>query len=392
MGRILLTRTNDPVREQWRALLRFAYPAHIRRVFEEFERPAPATGLVESVAGACRQAHAYFTAAAAAPLDISPLLLYYGASNLLAAVFTLRRGEAPDVAHHGMTLDPPAANGRVGDAALCCTASARGALSAFAGLLSADPPPAGGERWTLREVVAGLPDVTMFPDWPYEPADRRTLPVTVVRREHEAVERLDRDACFGREPAECLRRVPGMERAYLRPYDRYLAVILHPRRGAHDIGTYSALGDKYLVMAREAGPRPAAPPHALSYFMALYILGMLSRYHPGVWHPFVRADTTGERAMVERLVDAATRVFPRLALESLYDARWQFEGGTAEPEDSRERVTPRDAERVARETWERVRAAGSTDVWDDQWEEAAVREDSATAVAPDELTGETPNG
>lgn len=390
MGRIILSRTDDPVQEQWRALLRFAYPTHIKRVFDEFDRAAPSADLVESVAGACRQAHAYFTAAAAAPLDISPLLLYYGTSNLLFAVYTLRRGESPDIGHHGMTLDPPESGGRVGDATLICRASKGGALTAFAELFGADSPPAGGESWSLRELVAGLPDVCTFGDWPYALADRRTLPVTVVQREHEVVERLDREACSGQEPADCLRRVPGLERAYLRPHDRYLGVILHPRQEGPDIGTYNALGDKFLVMAREAGARPAAPPHGLSYFMALYVLGMLSRYHPGIWHPFVRADSTGERAMVERLVDAAARVVPRMALEALYDARWQFDGGTSVPEDRRERIAPRDAERVARDTWERARAAGSADVWDETRNELAVAEDTY-GMGTDEVTGGEPH-
>ncbi len=59
-------------------------------------------------------------------------------------------------------------------------------------------------------------------------------------------------------------------------------------------------------------------------FMGLFALGYLSRYHPEVWHPFVKRDESGERLVVEKLLSTASRFLPNLILESMYGYRMQF--------------------------------------------------------------------
>jgi hypothetical protein len=362
---VITVRTDDPSREQWRVLLQFSYEQNIRRAFTDLGHPDPESQLLEHIAGMCRQAHGYFMAASTAPLDISPLLLYYGTSNLLAAVVTLRSGRIPAVVHHGMRLEAPAIGAQIGDSKVLVSASPQGALMAFADLLDPKTRPLGGQHLSLREVLAGIPDIASSYDWPYGADDRLTLPLSVVRREHETVERIDIRAFNGASPIDVLRRVPGFDRGYLRPQVRHDYVILYPRVEGDDVGTYGVLGDKYLVMGTLAKGTLVRPAHALAYFMALYVLGTLSRYHAGVWHRFVRADVTAERATVERLVETAGRLVPRLALEALHAARWEFNTRSTGVEDVRERLSVRDVEHLIRNERDRFQIFGA-DTWEDE--------------------------
>src|SRR4051812_9611994 len=97
--------TEHPQLEQWRLLLRFAYGANVTRYFLERGTTTVAAGVVETVSGSLLQAHAYYESASAAPIHISPLLLYYGTVNLLHVCTLLSTGVDPQIANHGMRLD-----------------------------------------------------------------------------------------------------------------------------------------------------------------------------------------------------------------------------------------------------------------------------------------------
>jgi hypothetical protein len=97
-------------------LAQYSYEPNIRRYLAARGHNNPQQTDLEYIAGSLRQGDAYFRAAEDSPLDIAPLLAYYGAVNLLsAAAAMLSAGARLTIKSHGMDLVPPLATGRIAD-------------------------------------------------------------------------------------------------------------------------------------------------------------------------------------------------------------------------------------------------------------------------------------
>ena len=68
----------------------------------------------------------------------------------------------------------------------------------------------------------------------------------------------------------------------------------------------------------------SAPIQEVLLYMAFYALSFLSRYHPELWNPFVKTDSTGERHVFAKCVDVARRAFPNLVLNQLLGYSVEF--------------------------------------------------------------------
>ncbi|HZH29203.1 MAG TPA: hypothetical protein VEY11_00295 [Pyrinomonadaceae bacterium] len=112
---IIQVATDEPKAEQWKLLGQYAYPTNIQRFLNERSATAD-TETANYIAGSIQQSSAYFLASESSPLDISPLLLYYGATNLLSGISAMLVGVKLLTKHHGMQLHlPSAANPQIRD-------------------------------------------------------------------------------------------------------------------------------------------------------------------------------------------------------------------------------------------------------------------------------------
>ncbi|MCF6409558.1 YaaC family protein [Pseudalkalibacillus salsuginis] len=98
--------TENPEEEQWKLLLRYGYPSNIKKYFDKMQH-IHNEELIEFIAGSIMQSHAYFESAKHSSLYITPLLIYYGVTNLLAGSASLKLGAKIDIKGHGMTMIPP---------------------------------------------------------------------------------------------------------------------------------------------------------------------------------------------------------------------------------------------------------------------------------------------
>lgn len=123
--------TDNPKDDQWKLIGQYAFPTNISRYAQEHNL-SPSVETVNYIAGCIRQSEAYFVAAEASPLDISPLLLYYGATNLLAGVSALLTGTKALIEHHGMYADKTTVTApMIGDFQVKTSNSSGGALQSF---------------------------------------------------------------------------------------------------------------------------------------------------------------------------------------------------------------------------------------------------------------------
>ncbi len=321
-----VVQTEEPHLEQWRLLSRYSYERNIARFLTSRLGSSPTPDVPEYVAGCMRQASAYFQAAASAPLDIQPLLLYYGVTNLLAGAGAMLTGQKLPITTHGMALQQPASSGnRIADLEIVPSAAGGSGLFLFARTFADGVALPAGVPWTVGEILGSIPDLKerFLECFPGEMT--YTLAVEVLRREGLVVERVAlNEFTAGVAPLDWLRRVPGLTDAYIRPALGPNYVVLRRKVGADEIGSRSLGGNKWLHIAHEKRRLMVEPGQLVLMLMGLYALGHISRYFPEQWNPFVRADETGERVLVERFLEIVLRFIPNLVLNAILGEQVQF--------------------------------------------------------------------
>lgn len=318
--------TEDPKREQWRLINQYSYATNIRRYATDKGLPPHSQPDVDYISGSIRQAHAYFLAAENAPLDISPLLAYYGAVNLLTGIAALQGGARLDINNHGMKLDIAPGLSRLSDAKVIPKGGTSGCLKALTTFYSTGTTIENGIEWSVAELLSSIPDIKSDFRHCFPREVTYCVETTILNRNGVEFERVEIVDFVGySDPLVALASVDGFSKSYLPPQrPGGLYIILNRRIGASLIGAHSISGKKHLLLGHSKGSRVVCPSHLISLLMALFAMGHLSRYYPEYWNPFVQADATGERAVIEKLIDVSLRYVPNLALDRLLAKQVQF--------------------------------------------------------------------
>jgi hypothetical protein len=321
--------TENPISDQWKMLSQYAYPLNISRYFAQRSTTASTTkDTVEFIAGCVRQAEAYFTAASQAPLDIAPLLVYYGSSNLLLGIGALIIGVKPTVNDHGMKLFVPLKDDlRISEVEIQPVKPNDGALQYLCNVFSNNCAITNGGKWTLEEIFSSVPDLKRDFELCYPGSFQHTIPIEVVQNGEITLDRIApaEMSKYG-DPEAVLSKILGLAKSYLKPQfgDNERHTILNRKLNYADIAEYSIFGRKHLIVSHTKNGIDLSPDQLIILHMGLYALGYLSRYRPEVWNPFIRSDTTGERLFIEKYLSICTRYIPNLVLNKLNDSRFQF--------------------------------------------------------------------
>src|ERR1700733_8118294 len=124
--------SENPETDQWRMLSHYSYARNIQSFFAQNNISNPSDELIEAISGSILQAQAYFKAEKNSPLDIAPLLLYYGTTSLLYAACLLKTGTIPRIKRHGMDIELPASPPlRIADILIRPSNSIRGGLQNY---------------------------------------------------------------------------------------------------------------------------------------------------------------------------------------------------------------------------------------------------------------------
>lgn len=319
-------RSESPKEDQWKLLSRFSYPTNIRRFLDDNGSTATYDGPVDFIAGCVQQGESYFSVAEASPIDIAPLLVYYGAANLLAGVAAMLMASRPTIKSHGMHLKCPGADSdRIADAIVVPVNPEHGALQQFCNVFSKGCMITNGGQWSLEEILGSIPDLKRDFENSYEGAKTHTVPVEIVQTGDRFVERVSVDELTGySDSRDAVLGIANLTDAYLSPQYMESYVILHRRRRSPEIGSYSIFGGKYLQIGHTKNRRLISPNQVILMFMGLFALGYLSRYHPEIWNPFVRNDQTGEKLVIERFLEISKRYLPNLVLNEIHGENIQF--------------------------------------------------------------------
>lgn len=330
MNDVLSIPTEQPELEQWRLLNQLTFTRNIEEhlLNKGFEIPKPET--IEFVAGCLKQSEAYFSAAKTAPIDISPLLLYYGTTNLLAGAAILVTGEKLPVEGHGMKLEVPSESSslkRIADVDVKPTNATTGGLQLFANVFTRNCLLVNGQTWSVEELFASIAEVRQEFLMCYPSSKPFTIPIERLKTENVFLERVDpNDLDRFSSPGEAFSQVLDFKSHYLEPQvsNQMNLIPLRRKLGSPGLGQYSLFGNQFIQISHIKAGHQLNPSKLILMLMSLYALGFLSRYRPELWNPFVSGDTSGEILLISKLLNIAQRYIPNLVLDQIHSKRHRF--------------------------------------------------------------------
>ena len=315
--------TENPEEDLWRELLQFSYKANIERYFSEHSI-TPDANVVDCIIGSVLQAYEYYKASVNVNLQISPLLMYYGTTNLLYGMSSLMDGKIHEIHRHGMKPNASTINnGYIADATVNFEDPIHGGIHVFCRNLGYTEDLTKSGPWKLKDFLSSIAEISYDFKKCYSVAMANTIMLDVFNTPNGKIERVYFNSSNRANIEEALSRVQDFNKSYLpaqigkdRIGEEYF--ILRHKMVSKDLSASSFSGQPYLQAAIEKNGRFYTLPTLMNYYVALFIMGSLCRYHPEIWSPFVMNDTTGERLLIERLLYHAKRIIPNLVLDSLY--------------------------------------------------------------------------
>lgn len=346
----------NPEAEQWELLLHYSYPQNIEKYFKKNGIEKPETALVESISGSILQAKEYFDVYERATLQISPLLLYYGVSNLYYGISNLLTGKVNKVDNHGMKIVRKEYS-RIGDIEIIPYNPKAGALSLFNSIYSGNEDLPSFGLWTVAELFSSIPDLfddfnSFYNDQPH------VIPLEIIKEPKAYFERINpSDVAKYNDLNDLIKCVEKYDTTYLNPQygPQMKYIILRPKLYTRDIGVYSMSGRKYLQVAFNKKGRLINPSLEIKIFMALFALSYICRYTPELWNPFVRNDATGEKLFVEKVLYISKRFVPNLIINRLFNKRVYFVTGQQGLIDRSDIITKQDITSIVQDEMMKIR-------------------------------------
>ena len=297
--------SENPENDLWRELLQFSYEANINRYLSK--KGLHANGeTINCIVGSFLQADEYYRAAKDANLQISPLLLYYGTTNLLYGMVNLLSGRKNIIANHGMKIFVPEHMSFIADTTIRFLSPSDGGVHVIARAIGFSQDLTNFGDWSLSEFLDSIAEISSDFIQCYEVNAGRVAML-------EDVEGFDKSY---------LRLSVGKERETSKGY-----FILRHKLTGKDISEESYSGQRYLRAGHNKNSQMVTVPTVLNMYVALFTLASLCRYYPERWSPFVMKDTTGEKVLIEKFLYFARRLIPNYVLNRIMGDKVQYTSG-----------------------------------------------------------------
>lgn len=151
--------SENPENDLWRELLQFSYEANINRYLSK--KGLHANGeTINCIVGSFLQADEYYRAAKDANLQISPLLLYYGTTNLLYGMVNLLSGRKNIIANHGMKIFVPEHMSFIADTTIRFLSPSDGGVHVIARAIGFSQDLTNFGDWSLSEFLDSIAEIS----------------------------------------------------------------------------------------------------------------------------------------------------------------------------------------------------------------------------------------
>lgn len=316
--------SEQPESDLWRELLQFTYEANIKRYLVKKGNEAD-EDTINCIAGSFLQANEYYKAAKDANLQISPLLLYYGSTNLLYGMVNLLSGSINKISNHGMKIFIPEQMNFIADTKIRFLSPVDGGVHVVARALGFAPDLTGFGDWSLREFLDSIAEICADFVQCYDVQAGCIVMLDIFNTPDGKVEKI----YFSEENKNVLlallEKVEGFGKSYLRvtsakefKTNKEYFVLRHKLIGK-DISEQSYSGQPYLRAGHIKNSQLITIPTILNMYISLFAFASLCRYFPERWSPFILKDTTGEKLLVEKFMYYARRLIPNYVLNKILE-------------------------------------------------------------------------
>lgn len=321
--------SESPENDLWRELLQYSYEANIKRYLEN-KGISPEEETVNCIAGSFLQAFEYYKSAKEADIQIAPLLLYYGSSNLFYGMINLLSGSINKIDNHGMKLLIPEDMTFIADANIRFVSPVNGGVNVIGRAIGFNSDLTGLGDWKLKDFLDSIAEINTDYMRCYDLQAGRVAMIDIYNTPDGKAEKIyftneNKDAILS-----VLSEIENFNQSYLRisvanefeTHKDYF-VLRHKLTG-QDISEISYSGQPYLRAGHNKNGQLVTVPTILNMYIALFSLASLCRYHPERWSPFVQKDTTGEKLLIEKFLFFARRMLPNFVLNHIVNDNIQY--------------------------------------------------------------------
>lgn len=330
----IIVYTETPEVDLWKKLLQYSYKARIQSYFKKngIETETGDNEIFDIISGAFLQADEYFTLSKSASLYTAPLLLYYGAANLLLGAVTLMQGKTIDVQNHGMKIITDDSGTMIGATKVHYLSPSDGGINVFLRFWDDKIKLVETDDWTLEELLLSIPEINLEASQCYE-GTNYCLALETINTENGMIERVryenNEEAAFA--------GILGFSKSYLHPQYKENSgngyFILKHKYLSDPICYPSYTGQTYLLRSHSKNSKECQMPQWAYIYSALFALASLCRYHPQKWNPFIRLDDSGEKLVVDKFLETARRILPNMILSKIEGQNYSFENRKYAAED-----------------------------------------------------------
>lgn len=354
--------TENPEDDLWRELLQYSYKANVRRYLKEHSLPEDER-TIDCIIGSFLQANEYYKASKNVNLQISPLLLYYGTTNLLFGMTTLINSDIPNIKNHGMKPDLSTKEDYIADTSISFSNYREGGIHQFTKAFGYKEDLTKFGKWQLKEFLSSIAEINLDYKKCYSENYGNTIMLDIFKTPTGDIERL---YCSKEEEEKIisfLKRVYGFDKSYMKSlqYGHDSAsnrdfLILRRKMNSKDIKNISFSGQPYLQAGNKKQGNLVTIPTLFNMYISLFIMSSLCRYHPEYWGPFVLNDETGERLLFEKLMYFSRRMIPNFILNKLYGNKTIYVTQKYTPKETIKHVSEHEVkELIKHELYEQVK-------------------------------------
>ncbi len=256
-------------------------------------------------------------------MQIAPLLLYYGTTNLLYGMANLFSGTINEISNHGMKIFLPGKKDFIAETDIRFLSPENGGVHVIARALGFKENLTEFGDWKLREFLDSVAEINDDYIKCYNVACGKIVMLDVFNTPDGKVEKVYYTSENADLVHNILDHVHNFTKSYLaitsakdsRNGTKYF--ILRHKINGNDISEISYSGQPYLRAAHDKNGKMITIPTILNMYISLYALASLCRYYPERWSPFVLKDTTGEKLLIEKFLYYARRMIPNIVLNRI---------------------------------------------------------------------------
>ena len=316
--------TENPLKEQWQMLMQFSYLENCKRYLMKHNEGCIDQKCLDIISCSISQAKEYFDASQHVSLNVSPLLLYYGTTNLLIGASHLILNKVIKITDHGMKLPVELNCSRIADNIIKAVNPNTGGLSQFINAFYNNLDFPFGHTLKLLDIFGSIPELLYEYSYSYPKQHSHLIRLKIKEKKDHVFEEILLANYDGLGSIDDdLERIEGFRNNYI-CQGTESSIILRRKLSFQDVGIYSISGEKFLQIPILIGGKYITIPVLILMYIALFALGYLSRYHPEIWNPFLRTDNTGEKHLIEKFLNVCRRKIPNYILDFIFNNEINF--------------------------------------------------------------------